>query len=96
MAEGVMIHYDGNVLTNGYKRKTKTTIHWVVLTLGGGCGAAGALIKMIQKGFLLQSIHGKLGRCDFMSKLIINEQLSNYKHVNPITYLSNKQKMCFP
>lgn len=66
MAEGVMIHYEGNVLTNGYKRKTKTTIHWVVLTLGGGCGAAGALIKMIQKGFLLQSTHGKLGMTAFV------------------------------
>ncbi|KAH8238045.1 hypothetical protein KR026_000406 [Drosophila bipectinata] len=66
MAEGVMIHYGGNVLTNGYKRKTKTTIHWVLLTLGGGCGAAGALIKMIQKGFLLQSIHGKLGMTAFV------------------------------
>jgi len=61
MAEGVMIHYGGNVLTNGYKRQTKTTIHWIVLTLGGGCGAAGALIKMIQKGFLFQTTHGKLG-----------------------------------
>ncbi|KAH8308023.1 transmembrane reductase CYB561D2 [Drosophila kikkawai] len=66
MAEGVMIHYGGNVLTNGYKRHTKTTIHWVLLTLGGGCGAAGALIKMIQKGFLLQSTHGKLGMTAFI------------------------------
>jgi len=56
-----MIHYGGNVLTNGYKRQTKTTIHWIVLTLGGGCGASGALIKMIQKGFLFQTTHGKLG-----------------------------------
>lgn len=61
MAEGVMVHYGGNVLTNSYKRSTKTTIHWIVLTLGGTCGAAGALIKMIQKGFMLQSTHGRLG-----------------------------------
>ncbi|KAH8353262.1 hypothetical protein KR084_009881 [Drosophila pseudotakahashii] len=66
MAEGVMIHYGGNVLTNGFKRQTKTTIHWVLLTLGGGCGAAGALIKMIQKGFLLQSTHGRLGMTAFV------------------------------
>ncbi|KAH8412666.1 hypothetical protein KR009_004393 [Drosophila setifemur] len=66
MAEGVMIHYGGNVLTNGYKRQTKTTIHWVLLTLGGCCGASGALIKMIQKGFMLQSTHGKLGMTAFV------------------------------
>lgn len=56
-----MVHYGNNVLTNSYKRSTKTTIHWILLTLGGTCGAAGALIKMIQKGFLLQSTHGRLG-----------------------------------
>ncbi|XP_033249914.1 cytochrome b561 domain-containing protein 2 [Drosophila miranda] len=66
MAEGVMIHYGGNVLTHSYKRHTKTTIHWIVLTLGGCCGASGALIKMIQKGFSLQSTHGKLGFTAFI------------------------------
>ncbi|KAH8405169.1 hypothetical protein KR222_007057, partial [Zaprionus bogoriensis] len=70
MAEGVMIHYDGNVLTNSYRRSTKTTIHWIVLTLGGTCGAAGALIKMIQKGFLLQSTHGRLGITAFILCLL--------------------------
>ncbi|XP_017858939.1 PREDICTED: cytochrome b561 domain-containing protein 2 [Drosophila arizonae] len=70
MAEGVMVHYGGNVLTNSYKRSTKTTIHWILLTLGGGCGAAGALIKMIQKGFLLQSVHGRLGITAFILCLL--------------------------
>ncbi|XP_030377106.1 cytochrome b561 domain-containing protein 2 [Scaptodrosophila lebanonensis] len=70
MAQGVMVHYNGNVLTNHYKRTTKTTIHWILLTLGGGCGAAGALIKMIQKGFLLQSTHGKLGLTAFILCLL--------------------------
>ncbi|XP_060666512.1 transmembrane reductase CYB561D2 [Drosophila nasuta] len=70
MAEGVMVHYGNNVLTNSYKRNTKTTIHWIVLTLGGTCGAAGALIKMIQKGFLLQSTHGRLGITAFILCLL--------------------------
>ncbi|XP_030562079.1 cytochrome b561 domain-containing protein 2 [Drosophila novamexicana] len=70
MAEGVMVHYGGNVLTNSYKRSTQTTIHWVLLTLGGGCGAAGALIKMIQKGFLLQTTHGRLGITAFVLCLL--------------------------
>lgn len=64
-----MVHYGGNVLTNSYKRSTKTTIHWIVLTLGGTCGAAGALIKMIQKGFMLQTIHGRLGESAAKLKL---------------------------
>ncbi|XP_064539052.1 transmembrane reductase CYB561D2 [Drosophila montana] len=70
MAEGVMVHYGGNVLTNSYKRSTQTTIHWVLLTLGGGCGAAGALIKMIQKGFMLQTTHGRLGITAFVLCLL--------------------------
>ncbi|XP_043070420.1 transmembrane reductase CYB561D2 [Drosophila grimshawi] len=70
MAEGVMVHYGGNVLTNSYKRSTKTTIHWILMILGGGCGAAGALIKMIQKGFLLKSTHGKLGLTAFILCLL--------------------------
>ncbi|KAM8714972.1 hypothetical protein ACLKA7_002079 [Drosophila subpalustris] len=70
MAEGVMVHYGNNVLTNSYKRSTKTTIHWMLLTLGGTCGAAGALIKMIQKGFLLQSTHGRLGITAFILCLL--------------------------
>ncbi|XP_068151333.1 transmembrane reductase CYB561D2 [Drosophila tropicalis] len=70
MAEGVMVHYGGNVLTNSYKRNTKTTIHWILLTLGGSCGAGGALLKMIQKGFMLQSTHGKLGMTAFILCLL--------------------------
>ncbi|KAH8378075.1 hypothetical protein KR093_009001 [Drosophila rubida] len=70
MAEGVMVHYGNNVLTNSYKRNTKTTIHWMLLTLGGTCGAAGALIKMIQKGFSLHSTHGRLGITAFILCLL--------------------------
>lgn len=70
MAEGVMAHYGNNVLTNSYKRNTKTTIHWMLLTVGGTCGAAGALIKMIQKGFLLKSTHGRLGITAFILCLL--------------------------
>ncbi|ALC38931.1 CG13077 [Drosophila busckii] len=70
MAQGIMVHYSNNVLTSSYKRHTKTTIHWVTMVLGGGCGAAGALIKMIQKGFLLQSTHGRLGLAAFVLCLV--------------------------
>ncbi|XP_034474689.1 uncharacterized protein LOC117781913 [Drosophila innubila] len=70
MAEGVMVHYGNNVLTNSYKRNTKTTIHWILLTLGGTSGAAGALIKMIQKGFSLHSTHGRLGITAFILCLL--------------------------
>ncbi|XP_065355946.1 transmembrane reductase CYB561D2-like isoform X2 [Calliphora vicina] len=66
MAEAIMCHYNHNVLTFNYRRNTKTTIHWVLQVLGGGCGIAGVLIKCIQKNFSLHSIHGKLGFAAFI------------------------------
>ncbi|TMW54474.1 hypothetical protein DOY81_000466 [Sarcophaga bullata] len=66
MAEAIMCHYNHNVLTFNYRRNTKTTIHWILQVLGGGCGIAGVLIKCIQKGFLLSSVHGKLGFAAFI------------------------------
>ncbi|KAI8121532.1 hypothetical protein CVS40_7390 [Lucilia cuprina] len=66
MAEAIMCHYNHNVLTFNYRRITKTTIHWVLQVLGGGCGIAGVLIKCIQKHFSLHSIHGKLGFAAFI------------------------------
>ncbi|XP_037927544.1 cytochrome b561 domain-containing protein 2-like [Teleopsis dalmanni] len=61
MAEGIMSHFSGNVLTFNYKRTTKTTIHWTLQALGGSLGVAGTLIKLIQKGFTIYSTHAKLG-----------------------------------
>uniref|UniRef100_A0A1I8QCY6 ascorbate ferrireductase (transmembrane) n=1 Tax=Stomoxys calcitrans TaxID=35570 RepID=A0A1I8QCY6_STOCA len=66
MAEAIMCHYNHNVLTFNYRRTTKTTMHWMLQSLGGACGIAGVLIKCIQKGFLLQSTHGKLGFAAFI------------------------------
>lgn len=62
MAEAVMCHYEGNVLTFTYGRQTKTMIHWVLQVLGGGCGIAGTLLKMVDRGFAFSSTHGKLGK----------------------------------
>lgn len=62
MAEAVMIHYNANPLTSHYKRHEKHTIHWVLQLAGGGLGMGGTLYKCIQKGFLLTSTHGKLGK----------------------------------
>lgn len=62
MAEAMMCHYDGNVLTFTYKRKTKTMIHWILQLLGGGFGIAGCLIIMNHRGFSFSTTHGKLGR----------------------------------
>lgn len=36
MAEAIMAHYRGNVLTYTYSRHMKTTIHWVFQVIGGG------------------------------------------------------------
>lgn len=65
MAEALMCYYEKNVLTSSYKRKTKTTIHWILQVLGGTCGIAGCLIKSIQKGFKLSTTHGQLGKLKF-------------------------------
>ncbi|XP_061402731.1 transmembrane reductase CYB561D2-like [Musca vetustissima] len=66
MAEGIMCLYNHNVLTYNYRRTTKTTIHWVLQALGGACGIAGVIIKILQKGFSLHSTHGKLGFAAFI------------------------------
>ncbi|CAD6997455.1 unnamed protein product [Ceratitis capitata] len=62
MAEAVMVHYNANPLTSDYKRHEKHTIHWVLQLAGGSLGMGGTLYKCIQKGFLLTSTHGKLGK----------------------------------
>ena len=62
MAEAIMCHYNNNVLTMNYKRNTKTTIHWILQVLGGGCGIAGVLIKCIKDDFYLFNLHTKLGK----------------------------------
>lgn len=69
MAEAMMSHYNGNVLTLNCKRKTKTTVHWVLQVLGGGVGIAGALIKLIQDDFQMYSTHGRLGKLKLMRKI---------------------------
>lgn len=70
MAEGIMCHYSVNPLTNGFKRKTKTTIHWVLLTLGGGCGVAGCLVMIVIVKFKMDEIHNRLGFAAFILCLI--------------------------
>lgn len=62
MAEAIMCHYKSNILTFNFPRTTKTTIHWVLQVLGGGLGITGTLVKCIQKGFLIATVHGKLGK----------------------------------
>lgn len=62
MAEGIMCHYSINPLTNGFKRKAKTTIHWVLLTLGGGCGVAGCSVMIAVVKFKMDQIHNRLGK----------------------------------
>lgn len=71
MAEGIMCHYSVNPLTNGFKRKTKTTIHWVLLTLGGGCGVAGCLVMIVIVKFKMDEIHNRLGKLVEIYTLII-------------------------
>lgn len=61
MAEGMMTHYNGNLLLFYYSRKTKTTIHWVLQALGGTLGIAGGIIKITQKSSHFTTIHGKVG-----------------------------------
>ncbi|XP_055923570.1 transmembrane reductase CYB561D2-like isoform X2 [Eupeodes corollae] len=61
MAEGLMTHYNGNVMLFYYSRKTKTTIHWVLQALGGSLGIVGALLKIIEKPVHFTTIHGKVG-----------------------------------
>ncbi|XP_017485049.1 PREDICTED: uncharacterized protein LOC108373638 [Rhagoletis zephyria] len=70
MAEAVMVHYNSNPLTTNFKRHEKHTIHWVLQLAGGGLGMGGTLYKCIQKGFLLQSTHGKLGFATFILCLV--------------------------
>ena len=57
-----MCHYNNNVLTMNYKRNTKTTIHWILQVLGGGCGIAGVLLKCIKDDFYFFNMHTKLGK----------------------------------
>uniref|UniRef100_A0A1B0G2C4 ascorbate ferrireductase (transmembrane) n=1 Tax=Glossina morsitans morsitans TaxID=37546 RepID=A0A1B0G2C4_GLOMM len=66
MAEAIMCHYKSNILTFNFPRTTKTTIHWVLQVLGGGLGITGTLVKCIQKGFLIATVHGKLGFAAFI------------------------------
>ncbi|TMW54482.1 hypothetical protein DOY81_000474 [Sarcophaga bullata] len=66
MAEAIMCHYNNNVLTMNYNRKTKTTIHWILQVLGGGCGIAGVLLKCIKDDFYLFNMHTKLGFAAFI------------------------------
>ncbi|XP_055851023.1 transmembrane reductase CYB561D2-like [Episyrphus balteatus] len=61
MAEGVMTHYNGNILLFNYSRKSKTTIHWVLQALGGSLGIAGGIVKICQKETHFTTIHGKVG-----------------------------------
>ncbi|XP_036321650.1 uncharacterized protein LOC118735791 [Rhagoletis pomonella] len=70
MAEGIMCHYSINPLTNGFKRKTKTTIHWVLLTLGGGCGVAGCLVMIVIVKLNMDQLHNRLGFAAFILCLI--------------------------
>ncbi|XP_037928028.1 uncharacterized protein LOC119662476 [Teleopsis dalmanni] len=70
MAEGIMSHWTGNALTFTYKRQTKTHLHWILEALGGGCGVAGCLIKLIPDQFVLKSIHSKLGFSAFILCLV--------------------------
>ncbi|XP_039949505.1 uncharacterized protein LOC120767480 [Bactrocera tryoni] len=70
MAEGIMCHYSINPLTNGFKRKAKTTIHWVLLTLGGGCGVAGCLVMIVIVKFKMDQVHNRLGFAAFILCLV--------------------------
>ncbi|CAD6997453.1 uncharacterized protein LOC101448760 [Ceratitis capitata] len=70
MAEGIMCHYSINPLTNGFRRKSKTTIHWILLTLGGGCGVAGCLIMIVIVKFKMDQTHNRLGFAAFILCLI--------------------------
>ncbi|XP_053958940.1 uncharacterized protein LOC128863686 [Anastrepha ludens] len=70
MAEGIMCHYNINPLTNGFRRKTKTTIHWLLLTLGGGCGVAGCLVMIVIVKFKMDQVHNRLGFAAFILCLI--------------------------
>lgn len=56
-----MCHYQHNVLTLNYSRKTKTLLHWILQVLGGGIGIAGVLIQCINDKFDLFNTHAKLG-----------------------------------
>lgn len=56
-----MCHYQHNVLTLNYSRKTKTLLHWILQVLGGGIGIAGVLIQCIHDKFDLFNTHAKLG-----------------------------------
>uniref|UniRef100_A0A1A9W6U3 ascorbate ferrireductase (transmembrane) n=1 Tax=Glossina brevipalpis TaxID=37001 RepID=A0A1A9W6U3_9MUSC len=66
MAEAIMCHYKSNILTCNFPRNTKTTLHWILQVLGGGLGIAGTLVKCIQKGFRIESLHAKLGFAAFI------------------------------
>ncbi|XP_058985547.1 uncharacterized protein LOC101898778 [Musca domestica] len=66
MAEGIMCHYNHNVLTMSYSRTTKNYIHGILQVLGGGCGIASALIKCIQHNFKFDDLHAKLGFAAFI------------------------------
>ncbi|XP_055851026.1 transmembrane reductase CYB561D2-like [Episyrphus balteatus] len=61
MAEGLMTHYNGNTFLLSYKRKSRTTIHWILQALGGAIGIAGGVIEMCRMDVHFVTIHGKLG-----------------------------------
>ena len=49
MAEAMMCHYSNNVLTAGYSRNTKTTIHWILNSIAIILAIWGILDKVIHK-----------------------------------------------
>ncbi|XP_067620246.1 uncharacterized protein [Eurosta solidaginis] len=92
MAEGIMCHYNINPLTKGYKRFTKTTIHWVLLTLGGGFGVAGCAIMINIVKFSMDKTHNRLGFSAFILCMIsmlsgLSALFSSYLHrmLSPFT-----------